>query len=154
MGSRRTTVLAAGGVVVRRNSKAVIAIVQRKRDRAWVLPKGKIKQNEKPITAAKREVIEETGHPVRVYEFLGVISYLSGGRPKIAHFWRMQATGNAATSLTDDIKAVEWLPLSKAIERLSLPHEQFFLRSVGRLALRRTEIKSLLRRSCDRQNSW
>jgi hypothetical protein len=54
----------------------------------------------------------------------------------------MQATGNAATSLTDDIKAVEWLPLSKAIERLSLPHEQFFLRGVGRLALRRTESKA------------
>jgi 8-oxo-dGTP diphosphatase len=38
----------------------------------------------------------------------------------------------------DDIKAVEWLPLSAAIERLSLPHEQIFLRNVGRKALNRT----------------
>jgi hypothetical protein len=30
-----TPVLAAGGIIVRRNSKAVIAIVQRKRDSAW-----------------------------------------------------------------------------------------------------------------------
>ena len=73
-----------------------------------------------------------------VHEFLGVISYLSGGGPKIAHFWRMHATRNEAKALTHDVKAVEWLPLSKAIERLSLPHEQHFLRNVGRHALRKT----------------
>jgi len=72
-----------------------------------------------------------------VYEFLGVISYLSGGGPKIAHFWRMHATRNAAKALTRDVKAVEWLPLSKAIARLSLPHEQHFLRNVGRHALKK-----------------
>jgi 8-oxo-dGTP diphosphatase len=94
--SRRTSILAAGGIIVRRNSKAVIAIVQRKRDNAWVLPKGKIKPNEKPIAAAKREAMEETGSAVRVYEFLGVISYPSGDVPKIAHFWRMRAKGKAS----------------------------------------------------------
>jgi 8-oxo-dGTP diphosphatase len=133
--SRQTPIIAAGGIVVRRKSKAAIAIVQRKRDNAWVLPKGKIKPNEKPITAAKREATEETGCTVHVYEFLGVISYLNSGGPKIAHFWRMQTTRKTAKSLTDDIKAVEWLPLCRAIERLSLPHEQHFLRNVGRYAL-------------------
>ena len=136
--SKRTPVIAAGGIVVRRNSKAAIAIVQRKRDSAWVLPKGKIKPKEKLKAAAKREAIEETGCALHVYEFLGVISYLSGGGPKIAHFWRMHATRNAAKALTHDVKAVEWLPLSKAIERLSLPHEQYFLRNVGRHALKKT----------------
>ena len=136
--SKRAPVIAAGGIVVRRNSKAAIAIVQRKRDSAWVLPKGKIKPKEKLKAAAKREAIEETGCALHVYEFLGVISYLSGGGPKIAHFWRMHATRNAAKALTHDVKAVEWLPLSKAIERLSLPHEQHFLRNVGRHALRKT----------------
>lgn len=135
--SRQKPIIAAGGIVVRRNSKAAIAIVQRKRDNAWVLPKGKIKPNEKPITAAKREATEETGCTVHVYEFLGVISYLSSGGPKITHFWRMQTTRKAAKLLTDDIKAVEWLPLCRAIERLSLPHEQHFLRNVGRQALRK-----------------
>jgi 8-oxo-dGTP diphosphatase len=136
--SRGTPVIAAGGIVVRRNSKAVIAIVQRKRDKAWVLPKGKIKLNEKPMAAAKREAMEETGCAVQVHEFLGVISYFSSGGPKIVHFWRMHTTRNAARSLTDDIKAVKWLPLSRAIERLSLPHEQYFLRNVGRHVLRKS----------------
>jgi len=135
--SRQIPIIAAGGIVVRRNSKAAIAIVQRKRDNAWVLPKGKIKPNEKPITAAKREATEDTGCIVHVYEFLGVISYLGGGGPKITHFWRMQTTRKVAKSLTHDIKAVEWLPLSRAVERLSLPHEQHFLRNVGRQALRK-----------------
>ena len=49
--SKRTPVIAAGGIVVRRNSKAAIAIVQRKRDNAWVLPKGKIKSREKLISS-------------------------------------------------------------------------------------------------------
>ena len=131
--------MAAGGIIVRRNSRAAIAIVQRKRDNAWVLPKGKIRQTESPKAAAKREAMEETGCRLRVYEFLGVISYHSAGGPKIAHFWRMQAIGNAANSLTDDVRAVEWLPLSRAIERLSLPREQIFLRNVGAHALRKTQ---------------
>ena len=135
-------VLAAGGIVIRNGGKPLVAIVQRRRDNAWVLPKGKLKPNEKPIAAARREATEETGTDVRVHEFLGVISYLGGSGPKIAHFWRMQAIGGAAGKPMDDIKAVEWLPLAAAIERLSLPHEQFFLRNVGRKALNRTQRKT------------
>jgi 8-oxo-dGTP diphosphatase len=140
--STRTPVLAAGGIVIRNGGKPLVAIVQRRRDNAWVLPKGKLKPNEKPIAAARREAIEETGAEVRVHEFLGVISYVGGGGPKIAHFWRMQAIGGPADKPMDDIKAVEWLPLTVAIERLSLPHEQFFLRNVGRKALNRTQRKT------------
>jgi 8-oxo-dGTP diphosphatase len=136
--STRLPVLAAGGIVIRNGGKPLVAIVQRRRDNAWVLPKGKLKPNEKPIAAARREATEETGADVRVHEFLGVISYLGGSGPKIAHFWRMQAIGGPAGKPTDDIKAVEWVPLSMAIERLSLPHEQVFLRNVGRKALNRT----------------
>ncbi|MGC1353908.1 MAG: NUDIX domain-containing protein, partial [Xanthobacteraceae bacterium] len=140
--STRTPVLAAGGIVIRNGGKPLVAIVQRRRDNAWVLPKGKLKSNEKPIAAARREAIEETGADVRVHEFLGVISYVGGSGPKIAHFWRMQAIGGPAGKPMDDIKAVEWLPLTAAVERLSLPHEQFFLRNVGRKALNRTQRKT------------
>src|SRR3974377_2622257 len=102
--SKKNPVIAAGGIVVRRNSKAAIAIVQRKRDNAWVLPKGKIKPKQKFIVAAKREAIEETGCAVHVYEFLGVISYLSAGGPKIAHFWRTHATRHAAIALAQRVE--------------------------------------------------
>lgn len=143
--SKRTPVLAAGGIVIREGAQPLLAIVQRRRDGAWVLPKGKLKLNEKPVAAAKREVIEETGCDVRVHEFLGVISYLAGSGPKLAHFWRMQPVGGVARELADDIKAVEWLPLPAAIDRLSLSHEQVFLRNVGHHALRRALEKARLR---------
>jgi len=132
----RTPVMAAGGIVIRPGRKSLIAVVQRRRDNAWVLPKGKLKPNERPIAAAKREAMEETGSDVRVHEFLGVISYLGGSGPKIVHFWRMRALDGQAGKLMNDIKAVDWLPLSAAIERLTLPHEKFFLRNVGHKALK------------------
>src|SRR5580700_7605763 len=128
--SSRKPVLAAGGIVVRNGVKPLVAIVQRRRDGAWVLPKGKLKPNERPVTAARREAREETGSEVRVQEFLGVISYRNSSGPKLAHFWRMEAVGGAGAKLMDDIKAVAWLPLPAAIERLSLTREHAFLRSV------------------------
>jgi len=121
--------------VLREGVRPLVAVVQRRKDRAWVLPKGKLKPHETPIDAAKREATEETGHDVTVHEFLGVISYLGNRGPKVAHFWRMQAADEPASELMDDIKAVDWLPLKTAVERLSLPHEQSFLRHVGRKAL-------------------
>jgi 8-oxo-dGTP diphosphatase len=124
-------ILAAGGIVVRGGRKPLIAIVQRRKDNRWVLPKGKLKPREKPIAAARREVVEETGYDVFVHEFLGVISYAASGSLKVAQFWRMHAVGRPAHKVMDDIKAVEWLPLASAIDRLSQPHEQIFLRSVG-----------------------
>lgn len=134
--SARLPVQAAGGIVLRDGARPLVAVVQRRKDRAWVLPKGKLKSHETPIAAAKREATEETGHDVIVHEFLGVVSYLDNRGPKVAHFWRMQATDAPASELMHDIKAVDWLPLKTAVERLSLPHEQSFLRHVGEKALK------------------
>src|SRR5262249_48744142 len=144
--STRQPILAAGGIVVRHGGKPLVAVVQRRRDNAWVLPKGKLKANEKPIAAARREAMEETGVDVRVHEFLGVISYIGGSGPKIAHFWRMQAVGNAISEPLDDIKAVPGAALSTPTDpvrlgRLSRAHEKSFLRNVGRKAVRRTTRK-------------
>jgi 8-oxo-dGTP diphosphatase len=131
----RAPILAAGGIVMRGGSRPLIAVVQRRKDDGWVLPKGKLKKKESAIAAARREAVEETGHNVFVREFLGAISYKAGGTPKVVQFWRMQAVGGPARELMRDIKAVEWLPLQSAIRRLDLPLEQLFLRNVGRRAL-------------------
>src|SRR5262245_29230052 len=130
-------ILAAGGIVVRGVRKPLIAVVQRRKDDKWFLPKGKLKRREKAIAAARREVIEETGQDVEVHEFLGAISYEVRGKPKLVQFWRMQTIAGPARELTDDIKAVDWLPLQAAISRLDHPLERLFLRNVGRCALER-----------------
>ena len=135
----RTPILAAGGIVFRAGVKPQIAVVQRSKDNSWVLPKGKLKPKENAVSAARREASEETGHDVDVHEFLGVISYWTSGRPKIVHFWRMQAADAPGRTLTSDVKAMKWLGLASAIERLSTPHEQAFLQHVGRHAVELTE---------------
>src|ERR1700743_887795 len=99
----RSPVLAAGGIVLRPEKTPLVAVVRlRKRDE-WVLPKGKLDDGETPRAAAKREVLEETGHNVTVHEFLGTLVYESGARSKVVHYWRMEASGGQVRELMHDI---------------------------------------------------
>jgi 8-oxo-dGTP diphosphatase len=131
----RTPVLAAGGIVLRQEETPLIAVVRLRKRNEWVLPKGKLDDGETPRDAAEREVMEETGHDVDVHDFLGTLVYESGGRSKVVHYWRMEANGEQVYDLMDDVRAVDWLPLEAAVERLTRGHEQAFLASVGPLAL-------------------
>jgi 8-oxo-dGTP diphosphatase len=128
---KRNVTQAAGGIVTRRGSRPLIAVVQRRKDKTWVLPKGKLKRDENAMTAARREVVEETGSPVTVGRFLGAVSYRAGGKPKVVRFWQMRAARGEPRALMRDIRAVDWLPLKKAVARLSDPLERVFLREVG-----------------------
>jgi len=142
----RVPVLAAGGIVLRREKIPLIAVVRlRKRDE-WVLPKGKLDDGETPRDAAEREVLEETGHDVSVHEFLGTLVYESGGRSKVVHYWRMETNGGQAYELMDDVRAVDWLPLDAAVERLSRTYERAFLANVGPLALEAAMLARVPRR--------
>lgn len=133
---------------MRGGAKPLFAVVQRRKDRWWVLPKGKLKPGEKPAAAARREASEETGQKVRQFEFLGAISYEVSGRPKVVHFWRMQVASGPAQDLARDIRAVEWLPLSSATGRLTQPIERTFLGHIGShvLALSRSRPRRRARR--------
>src|SRR5690242_21168349 len=130
----RPPVMAAGGIVMRRELPPLIAVVRlRKRDE-WVLPKGRLDDGETPRTAARREVLEETGHNVTVQEFLGTLVYDSGGRSRVVHYWRMEAGSEQVRELMHDVRAVEWLPLDAAVARLSRGYERVFLENVGPIA--------------------
>jgi 8-oxo-dGTP diphosphatase len=132
----RALILAAGGIVLREGAKPRIAIVRLRREKAWVLPKGKLAPGEHALAAARREVLEETGHEVSVHEFLGSMSYPLGGKIKIVQFWRMGASGRPARALMRDVKAVKWLSLTQAIDTLTRAHEKVFLANVGPVALK------------------
>jgi 8-oxo-dGTP diphosphatase len=131
----RTAVLAAGGIVLRQAETPLVAVVRLRKRNEWVLPKGKLDHGETPRAAAEREVNEETGHDVSVHEFLGTLVYDSRGGAKVVHFWRMEAGREPARKLMRDVKAVEWLPLSDAVDRLSRGYERAFLEQVGPMAL-------------------
>src|SRR6201995_4763553 len=144
--AKEQPIMAAGGIVLRREHPPLVAVVRlRKRDE-WVLPKGKLDEGETARAAAKREVLEETGHSVTVHEFLGTLVYEAGGRSKVVHYWRMEAGGTQTRELMHDIRAVDWLPLDEALVRLSRGYERTFLEHVGPLAVsvlsRRVEAKA------------
>ena len=146
----RKTIQAAGGIVVRDGAHRRIAVVQRSKDERWVLPRGKLERGENPAAGARREVVEETGHRVKVHEFLGAITYRARGRPKVVQFWRMQAYERPSRDIMKDIAAVEWLPLAAAVRRLSYPLEKLFLRHVGRRILKRRRRKPARRKAAGR----
>jgi len=132
----RAPILAAGGIVLREGSRPRIAIVRLRRDKSWVLPKGKLYPGEPALAGAKREVLEETGHEVSTHEFLGSMSYSVGGKIKIVQFWHMRAIGGPVRELMRDVKAVKWLSLKQAIDTLTRTHEKVFLANVGPVALK------------------
>jgi 8-oxo-dGTP diphosphatase len=147
----RAPVLAAGGIVLRAEKNPRIAVVRLRKRNEWVLPKGKLDDGETPRAAAEREVLEETGHDVSVHEFLGTLVYEFGGRSKVVHYWRMEAGGEPVHELMHDIRAVDWLPLDDAVERLSRGYERVFLANVGPIALQAAAAAETARRARAKQ---
>lgn len=127
--------MAAGGIVLRQAEPPLVAVVRLRKRNEWVLPKGKLDDGETPRAAAEREVLEETGHAVAVHEFLGTLVYEARGGSKVVHYWRMEAGEKPVRELMRDVRAVDWLPLGDAVERLSRGYERAFLENVGPIAL-------------------
>ena len=135
----RIPILAAGGIVLRTSPAPRFAVVQSRKMGTWGLPKGKLAAGEDAMTAARREVLEETGYRATIHEFLGTLAYETNGRPKVVQFWRMEAAARPAGGLMRDVRAVRWLALEEAIEQLTHPREQVFLQQVGPTALQFAE---------------
>src|SRR5215475_12263190 len=135
----RIPILAAGGIVLRNDGRPQFAIVRLRKPDSWGLPKGKLAAGEHAMAAARREVLEETGHRVTIHEFLGTLAYEASRRPKVVQFWRMQAVGEPIADLTRDVTAVDWLALEDAIDRLTHLRERVFLEQVGPIALKLAE---------------
>jgi 8-oxo-dGTP diphosphatase len=135
----RIPILAAGGIVLRNGPSLQFAVVQSRKTGTWGLPKGKLAVGEDAMTAARREVLEETGYSAAIHEFLGTLAYEASGRPKVVQFWRMEAAGDPVGDLMRDVRAVRWLALEDAIDQLTHLREQVFLDQVGPIALQFAE---------------
>jgi 8-oxo-dGTP diphosphatase len=131
----RAPIMAAGGIVLRRAETPLVAVVRLRKRNEWVLPKGKLDRGETPRAAAEREVVEETGHAVAVHEFLGTLVYEARSGSRVVHYWRMEAGDAPVRKLMRDVRAVDWLPLGQAVQRLSHGYERAFLENVGPIAL-------------------
>jgi 8-oxo-dGTP diphosphatase len=122
-------VLAAGGVVVRReNGEPRIAVIHRPRYGDWSLPKGKLAEGEGFAEAALREVGEETGFRCRMGPELSPAHYLDRkGRAKLVRFWLMEPL-EGAFSPGAEVDELRWLPAEDAIELLDYEHDRELVR--------------------------
>lgn len=121
---KRTT--AAGCVLVRPGpgDEPEIVLVHRPRYDDWSLPKGKVRADESLPGCAARETSEETGVAVRLGVPVGRITYPIGGGTKTVYYWRATARRNGRHRPGAEVDAIEWLPVSEALNRITYLDER------------------------------
>lgn len=147
---KRPEILAAGGVLWRRNARTKAAgeievvLIHRLRYDDWSLPKGKLEPGETAFEAALREVWEETGYHALPGRSLGKVRYLkssrNGARPKITSFWAMRA-GPGSFQPGNEVDRIRWTSLAEARELLTYPTDREIL---GRFASQPLDTRLLL----------
>ncbi|MFC7326546.1 NUDIX hydrolase [Marinactinospora rubrisoli] len=115
----------AAGAVLWRPSGAgpEVLLVHRPGRDDWTLPKGKLRNEEHPLTAAVREVAEETGLRPVLGRRLPGRRYVKDGWPKEVAWWAAAVSGPSGVPLSDEVDRREWLPLAAARRRLSYGHD-------------------------------
>ena len=107
---------------------------------AWTIPKGGLHPGERPLDAAIREFLEETGFlPQGPYQDLGTVRQRSG---KLVHAWAFEGDCDPAAA-TSIMTTTEWPPRSgRRIEIPEIDRVAFFsidearaVVNIGQLAL-------------------
>ncbi len=145
---------AAGAVVTRKGGE--VLLVHRPKYDDWSFPKGKLDRGEHVVTAAVREVAEETGLDVRLGPALSQQRYrMSNGRWKSVDYWTARVVGSDDVSRyrpNAEIDAVEWVPRKDAQERLTYSYDRDTL-AEARPLRRRTRALVVLRHAKARSRS-
>ncbi|MEP6852230.1 MAG: bifunctional NUDIX hydrolase/histidine phosphatase family protein [bacterium] len=110
---------AAGGLIWRPARRGIaVAVIHRPHRGDWSLPKGGIIPGERPVAAAHREVVEETGLQVAVQQRLSVVRYKVDGTNKTVDYWAMRYVGGRFRP-NPEADELTWLPPPHAVRQLT-----------------------------------
>jgi 8-oxo-dGTP diphosphatase len=139
-GAPQRQIAAAGGLLWRNGERGLVEVVAVWRPQVgnWSLPKGKLDPGEHPLTAACREVEEETGIPVIPQLWLCRASYVlpnpAGDILKYVDYWSMRTEKPDALFIADEeIGERRWITLAEARVALTRPRDQQVLKAFSAL---------------------
>ena len=116
-------IIAAGAVVTRQGSKGTeYLLIHRGYREDWTFPKGKVDPGEHVLTAAVREVREETGFAIQLGIPLPTQTYKVEGKLKDSHYW----LGNLLAGeflANDEVDEIAWLTFEQAKKKLTYEHD-------------------------------
>jgi 8-oxo-dGTP diphosphatase len=98
-------------------------LIYRKYRDDWTFPKGKVDPGEHLLTAAVREVREETGFAVSLGVPLPTQTYEVDGVRKDSHYWVAQRLAGEFMP-NDEVTHIAWLCLEDAKAKLTYKHDQ------------------------------
>jgi 8-oxo-dGTP diphosphatase len=139
-------VAAAGGAVWRTapHGGTEVAVVHRPRYDDWSLPKGKLDAGEHALTAAVREVAEETGLAVVAGRRSVQTCYPVPEGIKRVDYWVMRAVGGDFEP-NNEVDELRWLPIPAAVELCSHDHDRVVLADLARTDIPRMPTLILVR---------
>ena len=112
---------AAGAVITREGAEGTeYLVIHRGYRQDWSFPKGKLDPGEHVITAAVREVREETGFAIKLGLPLPTQLYLVKGNPKTVHYWHATVLEGEFTA-NAEVDEIRWV--SYKVAKKLLTHE-------------------------------
>lgn len=129
----REPIRAAGVVLTRGVGRELeVAVIHRRRQRDWSLPKGKFEAGEHVIEVAVRECLEETGFTPVLETPLATQHYRVDGWPKTVEYWRAVA-GSGEFRANREVDRLRWLTPREATRSLTYPRDGELVNTAARL---------------------